>query len=195
MDKRQIRATHLGWPQVTNLTGTIGWSSSASASSNAGSYAITGAGLSSSNYAISTSQAVGNASAYSVTPAPLNITANDAAKTYDGLAFSGGNGLSYAGFVNGDSAASLAGTASYGGTAQGATNAGSYTVTASGLSSANYTINWNPGTLNIKIPNLLSTLSAPLPSLIVEAKSKDTRKYNTPVRINLLKGRHQGNRH
>ena len=59
-----------------------------------------------------------------VNPAPLTVTANNAAKTYDGLAYNGGNGVSYAGFVNGEGASVLGGSLSYGGTAQGAVNAG-----------------------------------------------------------------------
>ena len=77
------------------------------------------------------------------------MTANNAAKTYDGLAYNGGNGVSYAGFVNGEGAAVLGGSLSYGGTAQGAVNAGSYSLTASGLASNNYAIAYQPGTLSV----------------------------------------------
>ncbi len=49
------------------------------------------------------------------------------------MAYSGGSGVTYSGFVNGDSVAALTGTLSYVGTAQGATNAGSYTIGAAGL--------------------------------------------------------------
>lgn len=66
----------------------------------------------------------------------VTVTANAATKTYDGNAFVGGNGFGSSGFVNGDSGSGLAGTIIYGGSAQGARNAGSYTVAPSGLSSA-----------------------------------------------------------
>jgi len=84
-----------------------------------------------------------------VNQAALGITANDDNKTYDGLGYSGGNGVTYAGFVNGDNAGSLGGGLSYGGTSQNATNAGSYSLVASGQSSANYAISYTNGTLMI----------------------------------------------
>jgi hypothetical protein len=77
------------------------------------------------------------------------VTANNDSKTYDGLAYSGGNGVSYSGFVNGETASILSGTLAYGGTAQGAVNAGSYTLIASGLTSGNYIITYDPGTLAV----------------------------------------------
>ena len=82
-------------------------------------------------------------------PALLGITANNAAKTYDGLGFTGGNGVTYSGFVNGETSAVLGGTLSYGVTSQNATNAGSYTIIPSGQTSANYAISYTNGTLTI----------------------------------------------
>ena len=77
------------------------------------------------------------------------MTANNAGKTYDGQAYGGGNGVTYSGFVNGETAAVLGGTLAYGGTAQGAVNAGTYTLSASGLTSNNYDIIHAPGTLTV----------------------------------------------
>src|SRR5690606_28005479 len=37
-----------------------------------------------------------------INKAPLTVTANDDTKVYDGLAYSGGNGVEYDGFVNGE---------------------------------------------------------------------------------------------
>ncbi|WP_242130489.1 MBG domain-containing protein, partial [Sphingobium sp. Sx8-8] len=111
-----------------DLSGTVQWSTAASAGANAGSYAIIGSGLTSGNYAISATQAAANGSAYTITPAPLTIIADDVTKGYDGLAFSGGGGLHYAGFVNGDTQASLTGSLLWSGTAQGARDAGSYGI-------------------------------------------------------------------
>src|SRR5262249_24468990 len=84
-----------------------------------------------------------------ITKAALTVTANSYSKPYDGLAYSGGDGVSYAGFVNGETAAVLGGTLTYGGNAQGAINAGNYTITAKGLTSDNYDITYAPGTLTI----------------------------------------------
>ncbi len=84
-----------------------------------------------------------------ITPAPLAVTANNASKTYDGLAYSGGNGVSYSGFVNNETEAVLGGSLSYGGSSQGAKNANSYVITPSGLTSGNYTISYHNGTLSV----------------------------------------------
>ena len=92
-----------------------------------------------------------------VDPASLGIQANNTNKTYDGAAFSGGNGVSYNGFVNGETAAVLGGTLSYAGTSQGATNAGNYTIIPSGLTATNYAINYTNGTLTISPASLTIT--------------------------------------
>ncbi|MEI7901550.1 MAG: sulfatase-like hydrolase/transferase, partial [bacterium] len=79
----------------------------------------------------------------------LGITANDHYKVYDGVPFIGNNGVSYSGFVNGESAAVLAGALAYGGTSQGATRPGIYSITPSGLASTNYDISYTGGTFTI----------------------------------------------
>ena len=84
-----------------------------------------------------------------VNRATLTVTAISTNRTYDGTAFSGGNGVIYGGFVNGDNAAVLGGSLSYGGTAQGATGAGSYSLIPSGLTAANYSFNYVNGTLTV----------------------------------------------
>ncbi|WP_170829077.1 MBG domain-containing protein, partial [Pseudomonas sp. 21C1] len=66
-----------------------------------------------------------------------------------GLAFSGGNGVSYSGFVNGEGAAVLGGTLTYGGSSQGTINAGTYGLNVSGLTASNYDISYNAGSLNV----------------------------------------------
>jgi hypothetical protein len=75
-----------------------------------------------------------------INPAPLTVTANAASKTYDGIAYTGGNGVVYTGFVGGETSSVLTGTLAYGGTSQGAINAGSYVITPSGQTSGNYNI-------------------------------------------------------
>lgn len=81
---------------------------------------------------------------------PLIVTANDATRTYDGTAFTGGNGVRYS-MAPG---AGLLGTVVFGGTSQGATDVGRYTITAGGLYSAQqgYLIEYAPGTLTIAAP-------------------------------------------
>ena len=69
-------------------------------------------------------------------------------KTYDGLAYSDGNGVTYSGFVNSETNAVLGGTLAYGGDSQGATNVGTYTLTPSGYTSGNnYTLSYVDGGL------------------------------------------------
>ncbi len=129
---------------ATVLAGTIGYAGSAQGAVNAGGYQITASGQSAQNYAISYQPGT-----LTVNQAALTVTANNAGKTYDGLAFSGGNGVSYSGFVNGETATVLAGTIAYAGNAQGAVNAGGYQITASGQSAQNYAISYQPGTLTV----------------------------------------------
>ncbi|RZU38093.1 filamentous hemagglutinin family protein, partial [Fluviicoccus keumensis] len=61
----------------------------------------------------------------------LTVTANDASKTYDGVTYSGGNGVSYS--ITNPSPDLLYGSVSYNGSAQGARNAGKYAISVSGL--------------------------------------------------------------
>jgi hypothetical protein len=147
-----------------SLTGSPLWRTTATTGSNVGNYAIIGSGLGSGNYAITPVQAGNNASAYTIDPASLTITANSAARRYDATAFTRGSGVTPAGLVNHDTLASLTGTLTYGGSAQGAVDIGTYQITASGLTSSNYVIDWQPGTLLI-IPFDLQ----PLPSLYRQA--------------------------
>lgn len=84
-----------------------------------------------------------------VTPAPLTVTVRNASKVYDGLAWSGGAGATYSGFVNGEAASVLGGALIYGGSAVGAVNAGTYTLSASGLTAGNYAITYASGGLTI----------------------------------------------
>src|SRR5262249_49391429 len=87
--------------------------------------------------------------AITIAKAALQVQANSATKTYDGVAYSGGNGVSYSGFVKGEGANVLGGSLVYGGNSQGAVNAGTYKISASGLTSGNYEITYLDGTLTI----------------------------------------------
>ncbi len=79
----------------------------------------------------------------------LTLTANDS-KTYDGNAYTGG-AVTGSGFKTGETVANLLGTVSYGGTSQGAVNAGSYTLSASGYYSgqSGYDISFADGALTV----------------------------------------------
>ena len=150
----------VGGEGLADLGGGASWATLAGPGAPAGRHAISGTGLTSGNYAITASQDPGNAGAYTIDPVPLAIAANDARKAFDGLGWAGGNGVTFAGFVSGDGPASLGGTLVFGGAAQGARAAGSYPLTAGGLSNPNYVISWKPGTL--QIDNLRPSVGASL---------------------------------
>ncbi|OYV46008.1 MAG: hypothetical protein B7X10_05255 [Burkholderiales bacterium 21-58-4] len=142
----------LGQTLATATTGTATWTGNAVAASNVGNYAINGGGLTANNGNYVFVQAAGNSTTYTITPAALTVTANAASKTYDGLAYSGGNGVAYSGFVNSETYAVLGGTLVYSGTSQGAIDAGSYVITPGGLTSSNYNIGYVSANLNIVAP-------------------------------------------
>jgi hypothetical protein len=113
----------------------------ATAASGVGTYPITASGGSASNYSISYI-----AGSLSVTAAPLTITADDKSTAYGSA--NPALTASYAGFVNGDTSAVVSGlilsTA-----ATTVSGVGSYPITASGASAANYSISYAGGTLSI----------------------------------------------
>jgi len=79
---------------------------------------------------------------------PASITASNAAKTYDGTPYNGGNGYTYS---TGSWDADYMGVFAYGGDSQGAINAGSYAIAPGGYYShqQGYDINFINGTLTI----------------------------------------------
>jgi len=80
------------------------------------------------------------------------VTVGNTSKTYDKLAWNGGTGISCSNVA----CSSLLGSVSFGGPAQGAVNAGSYTLTGSGLYSnqQGYDISYASGTLTINPASL-----------------------------------------
>ncbi|SIT07692.1 gliding motility-associated C-terminal domain-containing protein [Filimonas lacunae] len=135
------------------LTGTVTYSGTSQGAKDANTYVITPGGLTAVNYTISYANG-----SLTIDKAALTVTAKDSAKTYDGVAFGGGNGVSYTGFVTGDdSTAALTGTLAYSGSAQGATKADTYVITPGGLSADNYTISYANGALTIDKAALIVT--------------------------------------
>jgi filamentous hemagglutinin family protein len=80
----------------------------------------------------------------------LTLTSDDVTKTYDAAAYTGGS-VSGDNFKTGETIANLLGTVAYGGTGQGAVNAGSYTLSASGYYSGQqgYDISFADGALTV----------------------------------------------
>lgn len=65
----------------------------------------------------------------------VTVTANNDSKVSDGVPYSGGNGVTFTGFVNGDTLeqALLIDSLNYSGSSQGASNEGTYTISPEGL--------------------------------------------------------------
>ena len=128
-------------------TGTAVFSTTASRTSNVGTYASNGSGLigSSGNYTYSFGQAVGNASALTITPASLIVyyTANAVTRTAGSPVGTLTGSQLAIGLVNGDTLSSVtSGTAVFRTTATASSGPGLYAITGSGLVgfSANYAI-------------------------------------------------------
>ena len=121
---------------------------------NAGTYtsALAVGGTDAGNYNV----AITNAD-LTINKAQLAVTAKNYAKLYSGTPYQGGNGVVFSGFVAGESASVLGGALAYGGSSQGAVDAGNYTIAPSGLTSGNYNIIFNNGRLSI-----LQSLDAPV---------------------------------
>ncbi len=138
----------------------------ASASSPVGSYAITVGGAVGANYIVSYTGGT-----LTVTPAPLTVTAN--------LSMIYGGPLPaltaiYSGFVNGDTAASLTAQPTLATTASARSPVGTYPITVNGARDANYTISFAPGSLTVSPAPLTITANnrskvygAPTPTLTV----------------------------
>jgi filamentous hemagglutinin family protein len=107
---------------------------------NVGVYAINQGTLAARNYTIAYT---GNG--FSITPAPLSVTADDATRAFGAPnpAFT----ASFAGFRLGDTPASLTGTLTFSTPATPASPAGAYLITPSGVASPNYAITFIDGTL------------------------------------------------
>jgi len=118
-----------------------------------GSYTLIPSGAVNPNYAI-----VYVNGDYTISPATLTITANDASMTYGGTAPS--LSVSYSGFVNGDNASSLTTPPTITTTATSSSPAGDYPITASGAMDLNYSFAYTPGTLTINPAALLVTAKA-----------------------------------
>jgi hypothetical protein len=140
-----------------NLLGTLNYGGT----KNVGSYAPSGLYSNQQGYIISYVNGT-----LTVNPVALTVTANAASKTYDGLAYTGGSGVAYSGFVNSETSAVLGGALAYSGTSQGAINAGSYLITPGGYTSGNYAIRYIDGALTVNAATLTVNPATSLPAAI-----------------------------
>lgn len=90
---------------------------------------------------------IGGIETFTITPAPLSITAKNKTITYGDEPTN--DGVTYSGFVGGESENVLGGELSYTYNYSQYNDAGSYTITPSGLTSTNYTVAFNTGTLTV----------------------------------------------
>ncbi|WP_178372175.1 MBG domain-containing protein [Chitinophaga jiangningensis] len=84
-----------------------------------------------------------------VNKAAITVAARNAEKTYDGQAYTGGNGVDVNGLVNNETP-SVLGAVTYAGSSQGAVNTGTYTLKPVVADNNNYTISITDGVLTIK---------------------------------------------
>ncbi len=125
------------------------------AGANAGDYQYNIGSLSAgTNYSLS----VAAAPRFSIIRKDLLIRATDKEKCYDGSIYTGSKDLNYSGFANGDDPSTLNGSLSFSGTSATAVNPGSYSIIPSGLTSPNYDISYQNGTLSI--------YSLPIPTIL-----------------------------
>src|ERR1019366_9376917 len=145
-----------GDTQISATTGTLAFTSAATAASAVGSYAIDGAGLSASNYIFA--QGAGNATALTINPAMTLTYVADPASRLFGAANQTFTGT-VTGFVNGDTQTSATtGTLTFISPAVVTDAVGTYAINGAGLSASNYVfaqaagnsvaLTINPATLN-----------------------------------------------
>lgn len=129
-------------------------STTATAASPVGAYAISIGGAVDANYAISYVPGT-----LTVTPAVVTITANNTTKVLN--AVNAGFTWTATGFVNGDTASVL--TANPSCTTAAGTNSpvGRYSINCSGASAANYTFAYVPGTLKIQYATAIGHVIQP----------------------------------
>ena len=84
---------------------------------------------------------------FTITKAPLTITASNHTITYGDVPAN--DGVGYSGFVNDESSSVLGGSLSYAYNYTQYGNVGEYTITPSGLTSDNYYITFTPGVLTV----------------------------------------------
>jgi hypothetical protein len=128
---------------VASLGGSLTFMTAATPASAPGPYAVTPAGLTSPNYTIAFVPAT-----LTVGPAPLRVSAVSTVKPYGAPlpAFE----VTYQGLVMSESPSVLAGTLAFTTPANASSAAGSYPLTPSGLTSNNYTIVFDAGSVTVQ---------------------------------------------
>jgi gliding motility-associated-like protein len=132
---------------TTSATLEVGGALTRSIGEDVGLYSIEMGTLTNTNYFITLIS-----KNFTINPKTLTVTASDVTKVFDKQpAEVDGYSVVYEGFIQGEGPEDLGGSLLYAGSAVTAVNYGSYSITVSGLTSENYTINYLPGTLTIEI--------------------------------------------
>jgi autotransporter-associated beta strand protein len=143
--------------RATLMTGSIADSTGMSALLNGLDHSRYNSDESNTNYSVALGSGVYGI--YREQPT-ATVTTNADTKIYDAISYAGGNGVTVSNLANGDSNADLSGTLTYSGTAQNSKNAGSYTLTSSGQTSAlGYALTYVDGSLTIT-PKALTLTAA-----------------------------------
>jgi hypothetical protein len=173
-------ATYAGFVNGENssvLGGTLSFTRAPGES--VGGYLITPDGLTSGNYTITF-----NTGTLTITKAVLSVTADDKSKAYGAAdpAFT----ATYAGFVNGETSSVLGGTLSF--TRASGESVGGYLITPSGLTSGNYAITFNTGTLTILslAPQMLPLASGGAGELVVRWTAVSNGVYRVQYNPDLV---------
>lgn len=157
---------------LASLTGTLVCTTPATSTSPAGAYSITCLGLASPNYSITFLPGT-----LTIASDVLTIAAGNATRLY-GQPNPPLTNVTYTGFVNGDTFASLTGTLNCTTAAGPASNVGTYAITCSGLTSPNYAITYMPGALSI----------TPAPLAIVASNAPRPYGANNPALTGIITG-------
>ncbi len=131
------------------LIGTLAFSTTATASSDTGTYPIQVSGIRSTKYAISFVDGT-----FTVNKTPLTATANNQSRAYGQT--NPALTVSYSGFVNGDNAAMIDVPAAASTAAETNSPSGSYEITLSGGSDNNYALSLVDGTLTVNKAELIA---------------------------------------
>jgi FtsP/CotA-like multicopper oxidase with cupredoxin domain len=139
-------------PDTVASLGPLVCTTTATQASPVGTYPTSCSGAVNSNYTFTYVPGT-----VTITAVPLTITANNATRAFGAAnpAFT----ATYAGFVNGNTPASLTGTLACTTTANATSPAGTYPITCSGQTSANYTITYVPGVLTVTALGPILTLA------------------------------------
>jgi len=165
-----LTATYTGFVNgdaASSLTTQPTITTTAASTPAAGTYPITASGAVDPNYTITYT-----AGTLTVQKAALTITANNLSMTYGGTFPT--LGVTYTGFVNGETATNLTTKPTVSTTATAASPAGTYPITASGAVDPNYTISYVSGaltigkaTLTVTADNKTMSLGGPVPALTI----------------------------